>query len=398
VVSRQLHHQRQDNPAPSAGGVSTEKQRLDDISVFGQVSDQARHLRTTDDKQLGARDYVSFLTKGHALGPRAAAAHDRNVVARVCACYQAQDLEWIGRVTENDRKYIHAISGSGVVQLAGLKPLQILLKAGMDPIQIINSLESGATFNIIVWHAPPEDIRARRFNWKDIQNIIKEEYAHTELWESCIAEHWNAVETTPFYIHEMQYDQMRGLGAMRNGNRGRRVEREQGMLEVALTTKLQAIVRGNKARQQTKQLLREQRQARMNSGAAKISGQHDMVAILAALKTGPADRSEQQISRLLPWIKQVPFFNANVKTRTAMLQICSKIRHREYTPGSVLVQQGDLGDEFFAIVKGSVRIWVSDKLVGMKVSCQCFGDLALMEPDPSESSLSYHSKQRSFVF
>jgi hypothetical protein len=111
------------------------------LTVWGEADDKPL-LKT-------AGDYVNFMSKGVAMEASESARYDGDVVGRVCATYGPRDLEWIARVPDESRKYIWAISGSAILQMAGLSALEVLLKAGFDPIHINHALERGATFNMI---------------------------------------------------------------------------------------------------------------------------------------------------------------------------------------------------------------------------------------------------------
>ena len=350
----------------SAACTLTKARPRTDPTVWGNA-DSTPLLKT-------AEDYVNFLGKGVAMEAAEAARYDGNVVGRVCATYGQQDLEWIARVPDKTRKYTWAISGSSILQMAGLSALEVLLKAGFDPIHINHALQRGATFNVIVWCPQPEDLRAKRCDWDDVKSLIQDEYAI--VWD-LIAPLWAEVVSTPFYIQEINYDSHRGLTAMRNGSRGRRIQRKKDRLELWAATKLQARFRGNQVRHQVSQHEWQTHQDNLLSSANQDDASNEMITaskwrsqmidVVSALKSPPATRTHNQIDCLMKWLRHIPFFRANVKTRTAMLQICQKLRHVEYMPGAVLVRQGEIGDDFYAIVKGTVAVWQSERNLGTMV-------------------------------
>ena len=225
-----------------------------------------------------------------------------------------------------------------------------------------------------MWHPLPEDLRAKRCNWDDIRSLIQDEYG--DLWENLIAPQWEAVVSTPFYLHEINYDGQRGIMAMQKGNQGRRIQRKKDWQEKWAAEKIQARFRGNAQRFKAAQHKLEQVQHLQanrdaddddNDETHSSKWRSDMVHVVSALKVPPSTRSEDQLECLVKWLRYVPFFRANVKSRNEMIQICQKLRHVEYMPGAVLVRQGDIADEFFTIVKGTVAVWQSEHMLGTQV-------------------------------
>ena len=96
--------------------------------------------------------------------------------------------------------------------------------------------------------------------------------------------------------------------------------------------------------------------------------EEDVAAAIVSLKTPPTERSEAQVMHLMDWMHHVPFFAANAKSEPAKRSICEALRYASYAPGVVIMRQGNIGHDFFAILQGSVEVLVNGKNVGQLVS------------------------------
>ena len=311
--------------------------------------DRAAIDTAQDSAPLSPSDYVDRLRRGEPFTLPPGAAHDV-VVGRIYACTSPADLEWIGKVSDEHRKYVFALGSRGLAELPGLKPLDILLKAGLDPMYIYRSITDGAAFNITVWRPPPGDIRARCFGWDDIRSLIEDEYAG--LWGEVIAPHWEAVVAAPFHEHERAFDASRTPGAMRAGNVGRKLKRGQAAIAKRAAIRIQAILRGYRTR--NTQRHEPAKPSGHGNGLGATSLEIRMGEAILALKTPPALRSPEQVRRIITRLKHVPFFKTATASGNSSLaeMISSSVHCAEYPPGTNIVAQGETGKEFFAIMSG----------------------------------------------
>ena len=77
------------------------------------------------------------------------------------------------------------------------------------------------------------------------------------------------------------------------------------------------------------------------------------------------------------------------------IELCRRITHRNCKFNEVIIKQGDIGDEFYIIISGSIRIELVKELFGEKQRSQVlvtlgpgdsFGELALLNEEPRAAS------------
>ncbi|KAK3108309.1 hypothetical protein FSP39_005294 [Pinctada imbricata] len=82
---------------------------------------------------------------------------------------------------------------------------------------------------------------------------------------------------------------------------------------------------------------------------------------IQSLLDKPSDkRTLQEIDRFLPSLRQSVKCLTHVQ-KEALVEIMKYSKHREYHKDQVIVRQGDTGDEFFIIIRGSVAVYHKEK-------------------------------------
>jgi hypothetical protein len=80
--------------------------------------------------------------------------------------------------------------------------------------------------------------------------------------------------------------------------------------------------------------------------------------IIQALQKEPEERTECDLSFLMPVIKHAKFTNGDSDgaplTHEDFKHICERLKFRFYPAGEFVMQKGDFGQEFFTIIKGTV--------------------------------------------
>ncbi|MEX0943266.1 MAG: cyclic nucleotide-binding domain-containing protein [Pseudomonadales bacterium] len=59
----------------------------------------------------------------------------------------------------------------------------------------------------------------------------------------------------------------------------------------------------------------------------------------------------------------------------------------EYDAGELILRQGDLGNSMYIVANGKVRVFESDKELGVLGSRAVFGELAALDPEPRAASV-----------
>jgi CRP-like cAMP-binding protein len=72
-------------------------------------------------------------------------------------------------------------------------------------------------------------------------------------------------------------------------------------------------------------------------------------------------------------------------------EICAHLEERAYTPGSKIIRQGDVGNEFYVVKSGKVAVWQRDeqgwdRLVNEHSRGGTFGELALLHDAPRNAT------------
>lgn len=97
-------------------------------------------------------------------------------------------------------------------------------------------------------------------------------------------------------------------------------------------------------------------------------------------QAGATMKEETQIDRFLPELKSIKIFHWLHETELRKLLIISTILH--YDDGETIINQGDVGNHIYAVLKGEVEVSVRDKNDKKVVICnigegEIFGEAAI---------------------
>ena len=117
-----------------------------------------------------------------------------------------------------------------------------------------------------------------------------------------------------------------------------------------------------------------------------------------ALRKRPKARTGQELQLIVDFTATNNFFKDKFDHvgDPFHIELCRRIRHRKSKYNDVIIQQGEIGDEFYIIISGKIRIeLVKTTLLGVKQTPQVlvtlgegdsFGELALLNEEPRAAS------------
>ena len=70
-----------------------------------------------------------------------------------------------------------------------------------------------------------------------------------------------------------------------------------------------------------------------------------------------------------------------------LVDLATATDEREFSAGECIIQEGDTGRELFIIVDGSVRIHRGEQTLATMGSKSVFGELAALDPEPRNASV-----------
>jgi CRP-like cAMP-binding protein len=78
------------------------------------------------------------------------------------------------------------------------------------------------------------------------------------------------------------------------------------------------------------------------------------------LKKNPELRNEKDLNFLVPIIREIEVFkNSHIQTHH-LVDVCQELRYEIMYPGEFVFHQGDYGDKFYVVLKGSVQVLVNN--------------------------------------
>ena len=114
-----------------------------------------------------------------------------------------------------------------------------------------------------------------------------------------------------------------------------------------------------------------------------------MEAASASLRVPATLRSTEDIANIHAAIVESEFLQRYSYTQLASL--CRACELRELKPGETLFGEGDVGDHFFVLIKGTVDVYIKEKTPPYTPKCVnthhdrgSFGELALLQVLTSE--------------
>jgi len=93
--------------------------------------------------------------------------------------------------------------------------------------------------------------------------------------------------------------------------------------------------------------------------------------------------------RCLPELADVP-----AKDLVALAKLFDEI---DYAKGSVLMREGDIGQQAYVIVDGSVRVTLRDRTLAILGPGEVVGEMALMDGEPRSATVTASENVRALV-
>jgi len=100
---------------------------------------------------------------------------------------------------------------------------------------------------------------------------------------------------------------------------------------------------------------------------------HDLVAVFGNLQ-----QPEKNIpdSEKFDVLRKLAFFGGF--SDTELWEVLRITAWNKHAPGTVLIREGDVGQSFFIVVDGEVKVTMQDKLLNLLKSGDCFGEMAYL--------------------
>lgn len=112
-------------------------------------------------------------------------------------------------------------------------------------------------------------------------------------------------------------------------------------------------------------------------------------------------RAREEENRILRFLAKVPLF-VDVP-RKDMKRVLSSATIAAFPRGSIIFREGDLGDAFYVVIRGKVRIWMAgdkekEKVLAHLYPGDFFGEMALFSQEPRSASTSAEEETELLVF
>ena len=115
------------------------------------------------------------------------------------------------------------------------------------------------------------------------------------------------------------------------------------------------------------------------------------------LQLPPSSRTDKQLQLVVDFTVQNKFFQDKFEHvgDSFHVELCRRIQHRNYKFDERIIRQGEIGDEFYIIIAGSVRVELVKTILGEKQRPRVlvtlgpgdsFGELALLNSEPRAAS------------
>ena len=83
--------------------------------------------------------------------------------------------------------------------------------------------------------------------------------------------------------------------------------------------------------------------------------------IVDILKVQPRLRNKNDLQKLVPTLRNVPFFRDRGMNDASMMEVVNCMHLRTMKAEDFVFEYGSLGEEFFLILEGEVEIQIPDK-------------------------------------
>ncbi len=78
-------------------------------------------------------------------------------------------------------------------------------------------------------------------------------------------------------------------------------------------------------------------------------------------------------------------------------QVADQLDLRQFSPGTEIIRQGEIGEEFFVIGQGEVEIWIDGKLSNLLQPGSFFGEVSLLKKQPRNATVRAKTDVTCFV-
>ncbi len=78
-------------------------------------------------------------------------------------------------------------------------------------------------------------------------------------------------------------------------------------------------------------------------------------------------------------------------------QVADQLDLRQFSPGTEIIRQGEIGEEFFVIGQGEVEIWIDGKLSNLLQPGSFFGEVSLLKKQPRNATVRARTDVTCFV-
>src|SRR5450631_276696 len=71
----------------------------------------------------------------------------------------------------------------------------------------------------------------------------------------------------------------------------------------------------------------------------------------------------------------------------ALIRLAAAMTEQDAKPGEMIIEEGQLGREFYIIIEGKVRVHQGEKQLTILGNKTIFGELAALDPQPRSASV-----------
>ncbi|MBU1220375.1 Stp1/IreP family PP2C-type Ser/Thr phosphatase [Myxococcota bacterium] len=123
---------------------------------------------------------------------------------------------------------------------------------------------------------------------------------------------------------------------------------------------------------------------------ANEGGGHDNITALVVRMPMEGDMQDAinraaEINLSLDVLKDIKLFKHLNYQELVLVHNFTELR--SFSPGAIIVREGDIGEELFIIVRGKVRVEINGRYIGMLADRTHFGEMALVDKQPRSATV-----------